>query len=284
MVLASFYLSNMADMLEAATGAAKLFLEFNRVTIDNDTFKLFYRGTTSVLVVASVLSTCKQVFGDPISCEVHMGSGIKDDVLNSFCWMYSTFTIPPNYRGSCAKREQDPTALYNTYYQWVPLFLGFSAVLFCIPRLIWLMLEGGLMKFLSKGVHGKIVEDPSEKKELLLDTFHSHLHDRYNLYAFSFFFCEQLNGAVLVVAWFLTDRFLNWQFVFYGARVYAHYQLLPSEERERFAANPMCEVFPRIAACNFVRYGSAGLQENQNAICVLSLNMINDKVTLSHLL
>ena len=51
------------------------------------------------------------------SCEVHMGTGIKDDVLNAFCWMYSTFNIPSDYKGSCAKKVQDPTALYNTYYQ-----------------------------------------------------------------------------------------------------------------------------------------------------------------------
>ena len=69
-VLASFYLANMSDALEAATGAAKLFLEFSNVTIDNTVFKLFYRGTTSVLVIGSILATSKQVFGDPISCGV----------------------------------------------------------------------------------------------------------------------------------------------------------------------------------------------------------------------
>ena len=70
------------------------------------------------------------------------------------------------------------------------------------------------------------------------------------------------------------------QFLSYGPRV-LHYYQLPSEERQFFASNPMCEVFPRISACNFVRYGTAGRQENLNAICVLSLNMINDKVSKS---
>lgn len=60
----------MADMLEAATGAVKMFMEMNNLTIDNMSFKMFYRGTTAVLVVASFLATSKQVFGDPISCEV----------------------------------------------------------------------------------------------------------------------------------------------------------------------------------------------------------------------
>ena len=69
-LFASLYLASMAEVLEAASGAAKLFLEFSKITIDNLTFKLFYRGTTTFLVTASVMASCKQVFGDPISCEV----------------------------------------------------------------------------------------------------------------------------------------------------------------------------------------------------------------------
>jgi len=65
------------------------------------------------------------------------------------------------------------------------------------------------------------------------------------------------------------------------------YYSVPADERDgsvtdpQFMANPMCETFPRIAACNYVRYGSGGGQENKNAICILSLNMINDKVRTS---
>ena len=40
----------------------------------------------------------------------------------------------------------------------------------------------------------------------------------------------------------------------------------------------MCEAFPRIAPCDYVRYGMGGGQEHRSAICVLGLNMINDKV------
>ena len=42
--------------------------------------------------------------------------------------------------------------------------------------------------------------------------------------------------------------------------------------------NPMCEIFPRIAACNYVRYGTGGGHTNLEAICILGMNMINDKV------
>ena len=116
-LFASVFLADMGEVLEAVSGAAKTFLEMNNLTIDNATFKLFYRGTTVVLFASAFFSTAQQLFGEPISCEVHMGTGIKDDVLNAFCWMYSTFNIPSDYKGSCAKKVQDPTVLYNTYYQ-----------------------------------------------------------------------------------------------------------------------------------------------------------------------
>ena len=59
----------MAEILGAITGATKLFLEVNQVSIDNWTFKLFYKATTSLLLACSVISSSKQFFGNPISCE-----------------------------------------------------------------------------------------------------------------------------------------------------------------------------------------------------------------------
>ena len=52
-----------------------------------------------------------------------------------------------------------------------------------------------------------------------------------------------------------------------------------AEQRYADIPNPMCELFPRIAMCNYIRYGSGGSQSNLEAICVLGMNMINDKVT-----
>ena len=55
---------------------------------------------------------------------------------------------------------------------------------------------------------------------------------------------------------------------------------LPPEEQRGFAKNPMCAAFPRIASCTYYRFGSAGKESNINALCILSLNNINDKVFL----
>lgn len=69
--------------------------------------------------------------------------GVSDKVLKSYCWMYSSFNIPPSFEGNCARTTQEITPIYNSYYQWVPIFLIFQAFVFYVPRMIWLMLEGG---------------------------------------------------------------------------------------------------------------------------------------------
>ncbi len=213
-------------------------------------------------------------------CGLQNGGDVNEGVLSSYCWMYSTFNIPLEFRGSCAKREHDGTTLYNSYYQWVSIFLVVSAIMFYLPRAIWLMAEGGLMKFLAKGTTTKIIEDAEEKRDTLLRTFQEHLSNKYNAYAFWFFCCEQLNFIVVLSQWFITNKFLKYKFLSYGPDVISYYNV-PSEERDEFyMTNPMCEAFPRIAACNYVRYGSGGGQETKNAICILGLNMINDKVFL----
>ena len=61
----------MAELvLGAATTATKFFLEVNQVSIDNLTFKLFYKATTTILLAGSIVATSKQFFGDPINCDL----------------------------------------------------------------------------------------------------------------------------------------------------------------------------------------------------------------------
>ena len=57
------------------------------------------------------------------------------------------------------------------------------------------------------------------------------------------------------------------------------YFSIPHEEMQR-RQNPMCYVFPRIVSCDYHRFGTGGEQENLNSICILALNIINDKVFL----
>ena len=48
---------------------------------------------------------------------------MSEDTLKTYCWMYSTFNIPPAFQGNCARKRHSDDEMYNTYYQWVSLCL-----------------------------------------------------------------------------------------------------------------------------------------------------------------
>ena len=61
----------MAELVGGAASAAKNFLGFNNnVTIDNLTFQLFYKATTTLLVLCAAITASKQFFGEPIVCDL----------------------------------------------------------------------------------------------------------------------------------------------------------------------------------------------------------------------
>ena len=115
--------------------------------------------------------------------------------------MYSSFDIPPEFEGSCARhgRVKDFGGdVFNSFYQWVSLCLVSQALIFYFPRALWVSLEGGLMKNLAKDAGGKVVEDAEKKSGQLLDTFNKHLHNKYDRYFQTFIGCEVLNLVILV--------------------------------------------------------------------------------------
>ena len=87
--------------------------------------------------------------------------------------------------------------VYNSYYQWVPLYLTFLAFFFYLPRYIWLKMEGGLMKLFRKGTTARFknstlfqsvifekffrfIEDQDEKREKLVQFFCRNIHNKYD--------------------------------------------------------------------------------------------------------
>jgi len=272
----------MADLLGLVAKAGKSYLD-KSISVDNWAFKCFYKVTVALLFACSATVTSRQFFGQPIACDVGTAKDfVNEDVLESYCWMYANFRIPPSYRGPCSSdfdESEIDMPIYNSYYQWIPIYLIFMAVVFYLPRGIWLMMEGGLMKFFGKGTTTRLIEDPEEKREKLIKFFKDNIHNKYNIYYVGFVICEFLNLIVVICTIWMTNKFLNGQFMWYGFRVWTYYSL-PPEEQRGFAKNPMCKAFPRIASCTYYRFGSAGKESNINALCILSLNIINDKVFL----
>ena len=72
---------------------------------------------------------------------------------------------------------------------------------------------------------------------------------------------------------YFIDFFLGGEFMTYGSDV-LNYTGMESEDRP----DPMKTVFPKVTKCTFHKYGASGTIEKKDGLCVLPLNIINEKI------
>ncbi|MCL4145036.1 UNVERIFIED_CONTAM: hypothetical protein GTU68_035808 [Idotea baltica] len=115
-------------------------------------------------------------------------------------------------------------------------------------------------------------DERKEKIKLLADYLVSSLH-QHNCYSFKFFFCEFLNfmNAILNM-WFL-DKFLGGMFFSVGIDL-LNYINMDQDER----TDPLIVLFPRVTKCTFHMFGVSGTIERHDLMCVLALNVVNEKI------
>jgi len=262
-------------------GSVKGLLKLDQVCIDNNIFRLHYKATVIILIAFSLLVTSRQYIGDPIDCIV---DEIPLNVMDTYCWIYSTFTIPNRLTGVAGKDIVQPgvsshvdgedEVKYHKYYQWVCFVLFFQAILFYIPRYLWKTWEGGRIKMLVLDLNCPVVNEEAkdERKKILVDYFSDNLN-RHNFYAFRFFICEALNFINVVGQIYFMDFFLDGEFSTYGSDVVKFTEMEPEER-----ADPMARVFPKVTKCTFHKYGPSGSVQKFDGLCVLPLNIVNEKI------
>ncbi|XP_058805071.1 innexin inx2 [Phymastichus coffea] len=260
-------------------GSVKGLLKLDAVCIDNNVFRLHYKATFIILVAFSLLVTSRQYIGDPIDCIV---DEIPLPVMDTYCWIYSTFTIP-NRSGIVGRDIVQPgvsshvegeEVKYHKYYQWVCFCLFFQAILFYVPRYLWKTWEGGRIKMLVMDLNCPVVSEDckTDRRKLLVDYFATNLHSQ-NFYAFRFFLCELLNFANVVGQIYFMDFFLDGEFTTYGSDVVKFTEMEPEERMD-----PMSRVFPKVTKCTFHKYGASGTVQKFDGLCVLPLNIVNEKI------
>lgn len=84
--------------------------------------------------------------------------------------------------------------------------------------------------------------------------------------------CELLNAVNLPVQIYATHVFLNKQFIWLGPKVMAG----GWDGLEHVLAY----VFPKVTKCDFYKYGPSGSVQAYDSLCVLALNIINEKIFL----
>lgn len=76
-------------------GGLKDYLKWQDITTDCAVFRLHTVFTTVLLMAGSVVITASQFVGNPIQCIVN---GLPTHVVNTFCWISSTFTMPDAFK------------------------------------------------------------------------------------------------------------------------------------------------------------------------------------------
>ncbi|KAG0726928.1 Innexin inx2 [Chionoecetes opilio] len=88
-----------------------------------------------------------------------------------------------------------------------------------------------------------------------------------------FFLCEVLCLVVVVGNIYFTDLFLGGTFLTYGTEVISFPDMDPEKR-----VDPMTRIFPRVTKCTFRKFGSSGTIETHDTMCVLAVNIINEKI------
>ncbi len=165
----------MSGIVGLVKSTAKPLIASSRTKTDNVVFRLHTRVTVTILAVSCAIVTAKTYIGDPIHCASRAMSGdpVKTPaILDTYCWIHSTFTLPKRiydpegeysdevtaHPGVGVPLEEEPTT-YHKFYQWVCFALFFQAMCFHFPRRLWKHYEGDKM---HKLIPAELIFTPSD--------------------------------------------------------------------------------------------------------------------------
>ncbi|CAK1596461.1 unnamed protein product [Parnassius mnemosyne] len=268
------------------------FLKYKSVCTDNNVFRLHYKITVIMLLMFTLMVTSKQFFGEPIHCMSNANEDNDKDAINNYCWIYGTYTLKSRfvgiegkhmaYAGVGPSKTENDEQIKHTYYQWVCFVLLGQAVMFYIPHYLWKSWEGGRLKDLAENLSCPIATNvwTEERRCQLLAYFNDLNAYTHNMYALHFAFCELLNLLNVIGQIFLLDLFLGGSFRNYGTAVaaFTHSPRLPADMTDFVSVNPMDRYFPKLTKCWFRSYGPSGSIQLKDRLCVLPLNIINEKI------
>ncbi|CAH1127039.1 unnamed protein product [Ceutorhynchus assimilis] len=265
--------------------------------IDNWVFKLHYRFTFFVFIISTILVCSRQYIGEHIHCIADQG--VPERVMNTYCFFTTTFTLIKDLDAKRLDMENLPhpgvgnyginskeEIKRHAYYQWVPFVLFGQGIMFYLTHILWKKLEGGRIKYLVDGLQlaAFALQDKNIKvasnniptkqdKQDKIKTIRKAFIERIYIsgsWSLNLMFCETLNLLNVILQIYIADMFLSNQFLHLGADVW--------REGLESSVDPLDEVFPKVTKCTFHKYGPSGSIQWHDAMCIMALNIINDKI------
>nr|XP_045616203.1 innexin inx2-like isoform X2 [Procambarus clarkii] len=275
-------------MVFRAVSIIKVKVEVKPV-VESLAFRLHYRYTYLLYMLATLLSSLYDTVGKKIDCMSGVPSPSFGKVVNNYCFIMGTFTVDRLHgvkvgvdapHPGVGPHKSEEAITFHTYYQWVPFVLFFQGVMFYLPHWLWKAWEGGLFKQAIQNLAirdylGKNLKNYVNRKDMFrtLSKYVIHHMDRHTTWAHKFFFCEFLNLGVVIATLFFTDWFLGGEFLTYGSNVFAVSGMDPENRTD-----PMSFVFPKMAKCTFRSFGASGTIQVRDVMCLIATNIINEKI------
>lgn len=151
---------------------------------------------------------------------------------------------------------------------------------FYAPHFFWKMWESRLLITLTQNLRNPLCKDKEQKEEianivgyLTKNRDMARHRKRHRTYLYYFLTCELMNFLNVIMQIYLVDEFLGGTFTTYGLDVLNYVQL-----DQEIRVDPMVRIFPRMTKCSFHRFGASGDVQKYDALCILPLNIINEKI------
>uniref|UniRef100_A0A2P2I2N3 Innexin n=1 Tax=Hirondellea gigas TaxID=1518452 RepID=A0A2P2I2N3_9CRUS len=247
-------------------------------TIETWVFKAMKLSMLTTLL-ACILVTAKTYIGDNINCVTGF---VKQEhkAIETYCFISTTFSMvnltesdSPYHGVGPVGSATDDDMKRHAYYQWVPMVLAIQTAVLYFPRWVWknLLDKNKFTSILGDLSVLHIDAEPTKKIEQSARYMASSLN-QHMIYAVTFLLCEIATFAISFGNLFFTDWFLGGDFFSYGKGA-LHYISGDITDMN----NPLNEVFPKIAKCTWRKFGPTGSIQSFDAMCVLPLNIVNEK-------
>jgi hypothetical protein len=165
-----------------------------------------------------------------------------------------------------------------TAYNWIPGLFMAQLVIVCLPNIVWMCTEGGMLRRLIKDLD-KIVSDGFNKKDreadsdMMADFLVDRFRNRFSSsYVITYLLCELSGFMGTIVQMYGIDWLTDFKISGEGFRVFGHAVTALAQRDDELA-----DLFPVVVKCNFSWFGPSGDITHKDAVCVLPLNLMVER-------
>ena len=281
------------------------------VIIDSMNMRMNYQATVSFLLTCSCIVTFNNWFGGekPIECISNTLQDKEMGFLEDFCLIHPKriSVHPDNWNEEKLNKTREGDFIWTQhgcvtsgklagencsklrvheifYYEWTAMFFIAQAICFYATRFIWKRWENGTMKYMRDAITRKELSE-DEQAEIAAEILQERQDKNFNnLYSTGFCVVECLCYLNIICQWFTTNYFLGeieegWITTGYDKLNFFSLGFHLLENNSTMAWRPLKMMFPRQSYCRFQMYGSGGGTNTYTFLCLLSLNIIHDKVS-----